>query len=287
MSVLAEARHGLSQLRAGEDEPLIAVRLIETGRAELPEALQREIIHGNNYQSPVDLKDLHSDEALQRLLETSISQLGFVYHRRRDASVLKGTSLGPVGLAEAVLAIWRRQPQRARAQVAERYNDIYPVVFTEQLTGAQAVIAALIWRRAEQLASSASGKRAGLAQNGWAFAAMLMGQALLEELQLKLGELDHREFARAHALVRRNGRRYFAAALEALAKALRAQRRAALDSLELFELFDRPALLRFLPRPATSAPRKRAVGKSAMEKRPSAPRAALARTKARQAKRRS
>ncbi len=252
----------------GADEAYVSVRLLETGAGSAGERLRREITHTNNHQTAIDLKDLHADDEVQWQLQLSIAELGYTYHRQRHDRSEDASALGPAVVAEAVLAIWRRQPQRARALVAGSYNKIYARVFEGALNGAQAVIAVLLWRSAER--RSRGRRRSGprdeeLVRAGWPFAAMLMGELLLRELQISLAELDHRTFARARGLVSRRAGRYFEEAVAQLAQAVSAQRSAVLDSLELLQLFQRGAVLRYLPA-LTAAPRRRAAGKPAPAK---------------------
>lgn len=255
----------------GADEAYVSVRLLETGAGSAGERLRREITHTNNHQTAIDLKDLHADDEAQWRLQLSIAALGYTYHRQRHDRSEDASSLGPAVVAEAVLAIWRRRPQRARALVAGSYNKIHALVFESALNGAQAVIAVLLWRSAERRSRGRGGRggRGGhdeeLVRAGWPFAAMLMGEFLLRELELELAELDHRTFARAHSLLGRRAGRYFEEAVAQLAQAVSAQRSAVLDSLELLQLFQRGAVLRYLPA-LTAAPRRRAAGKPAPAK---------------------
>lgn len=256
----------------GADEAYVSVRLLETGAGSSGERLRREITNTNNHQTAIDLKDLHADDEVQWQLQLSIAELGYTYHRQRHDRSEDASALGPAIVAEAVLGIWRRRPQRARALVAGSYNKIYALVFERALNGAQAVIAVLLWRSAErrsrgrrsrQARGSLGGRDAErdaeLVRAGWPFAAMLMGELLLRELQIGLAELDHRTFARARRLLDRRAGRYFEEAVAQLAQAVRAQRSAVLDSLELLQLFQRGAVLRYLPA-LTAAPRRRAAG---------------------------
>lgn len=268
----------------GADEAYVSVRLLETGAGSAGERLRREITHSNNHQTAIDLKDLHADDEVQWQLQLSIAELGYTYHRQRHDRSEDASALGPAIVAEAVLAIWRRRPQRARALVAGSYNKIYALVFERGLNGAQAVIAVLLWRSAERRSRGRGGRGAvgsrqargslggrdaerdaELVRAGWPFAAMLMGELLLRELELDLAALDHRSFARARRLLDRRAGRYFEEAVAQLAQAVSAQRSAVLDSLELLQLFQRGAVLRYLPA-LTAAPRRRAAGTPAPTK---------------------
>lgn len=52
-------------------------------------------------------------------------------------------------IAEAVLAIWRHRPHRARFNRHERFGALHHTIFVRDLNGAQVIIDALLLRHAE------------------------------------------------------------------------------------------------------------------------------------------
>jgi hypothetical protein len=228
------------------DEVYVMVRLLQVPQTEEAQRLVEEITFANNTQTPVDLKDLHSNDELQKFLALSIRPLGYEYRRHRSSSELTEFDI-PLGeAAEAVLSVWRCQPMRARAQIREGFNQVYDVIFTEQLLGAQVVIAVLLLRFAEQQSRHPPPGAPELVRYGAGFVAMLMGERLLAELGCPLAGLDHLSFAKAHALVLARQAELFAEAAQRLEAAVLDYCRAQLDATQLVELFQRAALLDYL-----------------------------------------
>ena len=104
-------------------------------------------------------------------------------------------------IAEAVLAIWRNRPHQARFRSREHFGALYDEIFSESLNGAQAIIAALLHRHAENRRKRPPDDAPDFLSYGSRFVAMLMGRYLLEAMNISLPELDHRNFGRALALV--------------------------------------------------------------------------------------
>ena len=82
------------------------------------------------------------------------------------------------------------------------------------------IVAALLWRIAENKRKRPPEGAPDFLPYASRFIAMQMGQYLLEELGVKLNELDHRNFARAQWLIDQKGEEYFARGLKEVGKAL-------------------------------------------------------------------
>jgi len=185
-------------------------------------AFVQMITYATNSQNPVDLKDLRSNDALQRSLEMSIKNLGYEYRRQRsgDASATaKEISVGTA--AEAVLSVWRRHPQQAKFRTTEHFGKLYGDIFTKELNAAQVVIAVLLFRIAENKRKRPPTGSPELVRYGSCFSAMLMGQFLLADLGVDVGKLTHQNFEAAKALVEKNGEEYFDKSVEQLEAALK------------------------------------------------------------------
>ena len=123
-------------------------------------------------------------------------------------------------IAEAVLAIWRHRPHQARFNAREHFGALYPVIFTRDLNGAQAIIAALLLRHAENRRKRPPDDAPDFLAYGSRFVAMLMGRYLLADLGIELDHLDHRNFVRARELVDRQSQRYLLRAENEIENAL-------------------------------------------------------------------
>ncbi len=179
-----------------------------------------QITHATNSQNPVDLKDLRSNDEVQRQLEASIQELGFTYRRKRVDGSPKPTDITAGAAAEALLAVWRHAPHQAKFLTREHFGKLYPVVFPPAINGAQVVIAVLLYRIAENHRRRPTGDDPTLVRYASCFIAMRMGQWLLHELGKPLEAVTHREFDQARKLVEVQGDTYFRAAAREVVTAL-------------------------------------------------------------------
>ncbi len=201
------------------DKAYVLVRLYQLP-AEGSE-LVRQITYATNSQNPVDLRDLRSNDPVQRQLEQSVGQLGFTYRRQRSDMAIKTADITTATAAEAVLSVWRRRPHQAKFMSREHFGKLYPVIFNADLNGAQLVIATLIFRFAENRRKRPPEGSPAFVPYASCYVAMLMGRYLLDEMTIKLIELDHRNFSFARTLVETKMEVYFGKALVAIQEALK------------------------------------------------------------------
>ena len=155
------------------------------------------ITFATNSQNPVDLSDLRANDERQRALAESIGALGFGYRRKREEHSVAADEFTSASIAEAVLAVWRHRPHQAKFRRGEHFGVLYETIFTPDLNGAQAVIAALVLRRAENRRKRPPPDAPDFLPYASRFAAMLMGRYVLDALGVGLERLDHRNFAAA------------------------------------------------------------------------------------------
>jgi hypothetical protein len=195
----------------GKGKPLPTTATVLVRLYELPNEdndLLLQITHATNSQNPVDLKDLKSNDERQRSLETSIDSLGFSYRRKRTDTSTKANDITSGTAAEAVLAVWRHAPHQAKFFSREHFGKLYSQIFTDDLTGAQAIIAVLLYRIAENRRKRPQESDPLFIRYGSCFVAMQMGRRLLHDLNKSLQELDHRSFKDAEKLVQDKGADY-------------------------------------------------------------------------------
>ncbi len=196
-------------------EILVRIHEIEQNDHDLVEA----ITFATNSRNPVDLRDLKANDPRQRILGESISGLGYVYRAKREDRPVSPSEFTSAVIAEAVLAIWRDRPHQARFSSREHFGALYDKIF-DPLNGAQAVIAALLHRYAENHRKRASEDAQDFLPYGSRFIAMLMGRYLLQDMGISLDRLDHRNFEQARSTVERNYPDYLRRAEEEIARAL-------------------------------------------------------------------
>ncbi|MBI5308639.1 MAG: AIPR family protein [Planctomycetes bacterium] len=179
-----------------------------------------QITFATNSQNPVDLKDLKANDQKQRLLEESIAALRYAYRRKRTDAAVKTSDITSGTAAEAILAVWRNKPHQAKFFSREHFGKLYETIFTNDLNGAQTIIAVLLYRIAENRRRRPDDNDPEFVRYASCFIAMQMGRRLLRDLGVSLAGLNHRNFAQAVNLVEQNGIAYFNKSLPDVKSAL-------------------------------------------------------------------
>jgi AIPR protein len=218
-STLAQLAGQLPNTGREVDSAFVLVRLYQVPSESA--AFVQTITYATNSQNPVDLKDLRSNDERQKQLELSVRDLGYEYRRQRAEGAVAAKDITVGVAAEAVLSVWRGEPQLAKLRTAEHFGKLYDRIFSRDLNGAQLVTAMLLFRIAESKRRHPPPDAPDLVRYGSCFAAMLMGQYLLIDLRVSLERLDHRNFEQAKRLIESEGERYFSAAVAVLEGALR------------------------------------------------------------------
>jgi hypothetical protein len=196
----------------------VLVRIYELPKGE--EDLIRNITYATNSQNPVDLRDLRSNDDRQRKLAMSIEELGYSYRRQRSEVATKATDITSGTAAEAVLSIWRHRPHQGKFMTSGHFGKLYDIIFTDDLNGAQVIIAVLMFRIAENKRKRPAFDAPDFIRYSSCFVAMLMGNSLLAEMGIKLNQLDHRIFDDARRLIEIRGDEYHSEAMGLIKVAL-------------------------------------------------------------------
>ncbi|MEY4170925.1 MAG: putative abortive infection phage resistance protein [Actinomycetota bacterium] len=202
-------------------EATVMVRLYKLPRDR--EDLALRITHATNSQNPVDLKDLRANDEVQQLLETSMRDLGYNYRRKRVEGSVGSREMTSGAVAEAVLAVWRLEPHRAKFYAREHFGKLYDTIFSDSLNAAQAIAAVLLFRIAENHRRRPAPADPLFVRYASCFIAMQMGRRLLSALKLlDISGLDHRNFARARELIEAHGEAWFGGSCADVDQALKA-----------------------------------------------------------------
>jgi len=183
--------------------------------------LIRSITFATNSQNPIDLRDLRSNDHKQKNLETAIDDLGYVYHRHRSEASLGILDISSATAAVAVLSVWRERPHQAKFYGREHFGKLYDIIFTDNLNGAQVIIATLLFRFGENKRRRPPEGTPDFVAYASCFLAMLMGRFLLEDLEISLSQLDHRKFNNARSIFDQNQEAYYQRAVEMIGDAIR------------------------------------------------------------------
>ncbi len=182
--------------------------------------LVQRITYATNSQNPVDLKDLRANDQRQQRLEMDIQQLGFNYRRKRSDTSSRPTDITSGMAAEAVLSVWRKKPHQAKFFSREHFGKLYESIFTNQLNGAQVIVAVQLYRIAENRRKRPESTDPVCVRYASCFIAMQMGQKLLEDMGIRMGDISHRNFHRTQQLIEQKGEAYFNASTQDIQKAL-------------------------------------------------------------------
>jgi hypothetical protein len=202
----------------GLSAAFVLVRLYQVPRDA--SSFVQTITYATNSQNPVDLKDLRSNDERQRQLEISVKNLGYEYRRQRSEGTLTAKDITVGVAAEAVLSVWRQQPQVAKFRAKDHFGKFYDQIFTRDLNGAQLVSAVLLFRIAENKRRRPPPGTPDFVRYAAGFLAMLMGMYLLDDLGGQLDQLDHRNFEQSRQLIDTKGEEYFARAIVSVSHAL-------------------------------------------------------------------
>ncbi|QGZ91713.1 AIPR family protein [Microcystis aeruginosa] len=199
-------------------QAFVLLRLYQLPREN--EGLVQRITYATNSQNPVDLKDLRANDERQKRLEMDIQQLGFNYRPQRSNTATRSTDITSGVAAEAVLSVWRRKPHQAKFFSREHFGKLYDTIFTDQLNGAQIVIAVQLYRIAENRRKRPESTDPDFVRYASCFIAMQMGQKLLADMEVQMKDISHQNFQSAQMLIDQNGDSYFNASLQDIKQAL-------------------------------------------------------------------
>lgn len=199
-------------------QAFVLLRLYQLPREN--EGLVQRITYATNSQNPVDLKDLRANDERQKILEKDIEQLGFNYRTKRSNTPTRSADITSGVAAEAVLSVWRRKPHQAKFFSREHFGKLYDTIFTDQLNGAQIVIAVQLYRIAENRRKRPESTDPDFVRYASCFIAMQMGQKLLADMEVQMKDISHQNFQSAQMLIDQNGDSYFNASLQDIKQAL-------------------------------------------------------------------
>ncbi|MCZ8224144.1 MAG: AIPR family protein [Microcystis sp. LE19-84.1B] len=199
-------------------QAFVLLRLYQLPREN--EGLVQRITYATNSQNPVDLKDLRANDERQKILEKDIEQLGFNYRTKRSNTPTRSADITSGVAAEAVLSVWRRKPHQAKFFSREHFGKLYDTIFTDQLNGAQIVIAVQLYRIAENRRKRPEFTDPDFVRYASCFIAMQMGQKLLADMKVQMKDISHQNFQSAQILIDQNGESYFNASLQDIKQAL-------------------------------------------------------------------
>jgi hypothetical protein len=189
--------------------------------AETNKDFVQDITYATNSQNPVDLRDLHSNDEIQKQLGIGISDLGYNYKRQREDSAGGSNIITSSIVAESVLAIWRQRPHQAKFRRKEHFGKLYEDIFKD-LNAAQALLAVLIFRTVEnERKRPTSPYPPNYLPYASHYISMLIGKKILADMQVSLPEVSHRNFRELFQKFAGNQVEYHERAVDDVGKALK------------------------------------------------------------------
>lgn len=181
----------------------------------------RDITYATNSQNPVDLRDLRSNDEIQRQLEIGIKDLGYTYKRKREEGGRGSSVVTSSIVAESVLAIWRKKPQQAKFRRKEHFGKLYDAIFKE-LNAAQALLATLIFRHIEnERKRPSTDNPPDFLPYASHYISMLVGRKLLTSKSLLISDVSHRNFNDMHDTFENQKTEYYRNSIDDITKALK------------------------------------------------------------------
>ncbi|TVQ59725.1 MAG: abortive phage resistance protein, partial [Spirulina sp. DLM2.Bin59] len=117
--------------------------------------------------------------------------------------------------------VWRRKPHQAKFFSREHFGKLYNSIFTEQLNGAQVVIAVQLYRIAENRRKRPEPTDPDFVRYASCFIAMQMGRKLLDDMSVRMEAVTHQNFQLTQQLIEQNGEDYFNNSAQDIQQALR------------------------------------------------------------------
>ena len=180
----------------------------------------RDITYATNSQNPVDLRDLRSNDKIQKQLEIGIKDLGYTYKRQREEGGGGSSVITSSIVAEATLAIWREKPQQAKFRRKEHFGKLYSTIF-DKINAAQAVLAVMIFRYVENERKRPTAKNPpDFLPYASHYLAMLQGRQLLVRQGITVDDISHKNFQELFSIFEENKEDYYQESIDQVQNAL-------------------------------------------------------------------
>ena len=111
---------------------LVLVRIYETRTRNITS----EIAEATNSQTPINTRDLHSNDDIQKMLEESFLDQGLFYERKylQHQNQTRKKRIDALSAGQALLAYALGSPEVAKKNRARVFQDLYDTVFNTQRT---------------------------------------------------------------------------------------------------------------------------------------------------------
>jgi len=114
------------------EDVILLVRIIETSSEEV----KMSIAETTNSQTPINVRDLRSNDRQQRQLEESFADLGYYYERKagQHSGEPNAVRVDALSAGQTYLAYGIGLPETAKKDRGRVFGDLYDTVFAEDIT---------------------------------------------------------------------------------------------------------------------------------------------------------
>lgn len=128
---------------------LVLGRIYETRNRDITS----EIAEATNSQTPINTRDLRSNDELQKKLEESFLDQGLFYERKKHQHQQQQNNkrIDALSAGQALLAYSLGYPEVAKANRARVFGDLYETVFNNHLTTERLLVAFNLYKQIHQM----------------------------------------------------------------------------------------------------------------------------------------
>lgn len=113
-------------------ETLLLLKVYETSRRDI----SQRVAIATNSQARISMRDLHSNDDIQKTIEKFYDGSGFFYERKKNQHIDKPTNqrIDALKLGQMILSYKIREPEKAKRESEEIFGSRYTNVFNQSLT---------------------------------------------------------------------------------------------------------------------------------------------------------
>ncbi len=128
---------------------LVLTRIYETKTKEI----SSNIAESTNSQTPINTRDLRSNDDVQKKLEESFLDLGFYYERKakQHTNQPRSKRIDALAAGQAFLAYQLGMPETAKKERSRVFGDLYDQVFNDTITPTKLLVPLKISRNIEKI----------------------------------------------------------------------------------------------------------------------------------------
>lgn len=135
--------------KAAIKNALVLVRIYETKTEEI----SNRIAESTNSQTPINTRDLRSNDDVQKKLEEGFKDIGLFYERKnkQHGSKAKQKRIDALSAGQALLAYTLKLPEIAKKERSKVFSDLYSEVFNDEVSPIKLLVPYRILQEIEKI----------------------------------------------------------------------------------------------------------------------------------------